>query len=128
MSSPNTRLRTEEEELMYDAGLMDGRDKERTRIVGEIERQICFDAQADEDGRCTHHGGKCYELRQLVNALVKGWNQEQEYQAGVRAERDRIIEWIEANRSAIELEPDNNLYRDHFNSQSLLAFIKEENE
>jgi hypothetical protein len=33
MSSPNTRLMTEEEELMYDAGQMDGRDKERERII-----------------------------------------------------------------------------------------------
>jgi hypothetical protein len=33
MSNPNERLRTEEEELMYDAGLMDGRDKERERII-----------------------------------------------------------------------------------------------
>ena len=33
MSSPYIRLRTEDEELMYDAGLMDGRDKERERII-----------------------------------------------------------------------------------------------
>jgi hypothetical protein len=37
MSSPYTRLRTEEEELMYDAGLMDGRDKERERIIKLLE-------------------------------------------------------------------------------------------
>jgi hypothetical protein len=37
MSSPYTRLRTEEEELMYDAGLMDGRDKERERIIELLE-------------------------------------------------------------------------------------------
>jgi hypothetical protein len=30
---------TEEEELMYDAGLLDGRDKERERIVKIIEEQ-----------------------------------------------------------------------------------------
>jgi hypothetical protein len=47
--------------------------------------------------------------------------------AMVQAEQDRILKWIEANRSAIELEPGNNLYRDHFNSQSLIAFIKGEN-
>ena len=33
MASPYTRLMTEEEELMYDAGLIDGRDKERERII-----------------------------------------------------------------------------------------------
>ena len=39
MASPYTRLMTEEEELMYDAGLLDGRDKERERIVKIIEEQ-----------------------------------------------------------------------------------------
>jgi hypothetical protein len=39
MASPNTRLMTEDEELMYDAGLLDGRDKERERIVKIIEEQ-----------------------------------------------------------------------------------------
>jgi hypothetical protein len=33
MSNPNERLRTEEEEVMYDAGLIDGRDAERKRII-----------------------------------------------------------------------------------------------
>jgi hypothetical protein len=42
---------------------------ERNRIIEEIERNICFDAQADVDGRCSHHGGKCYELRQLIVKL-----------------------------------------------------------
>ena len=58
---------------------------------------------------------------------MSGWNQEQEYQEGVRAERERIIKWIEENRSALELEPGEYLYRDHFNSQSLITFIKGEN-
>jgi hypothetical protein len=58
---------------------------------------------------------------------LSGWNQEQEYQEGVRAERERIIKWIEENRSALELEPGEYLYRDHFNSQSLITFIKGEN-
>lgn len=33
MSSPDTRPRTEDEELMYDSGLIDGRAEENTRIV-----------------------------------------------------------------------------------------------
>jgi hypothetical protein len=45
---------------------------ERERIVKLIERQICFDALADSDGRCSNHGGKCYELRQLIESLTKG--------------------------------------------------------
>ena len=40
----------------------------------------------------------------------------------------RILKWIEENRSAIEIEPGENIYRDHFNSESLIAFIKGENE
>lgn len=69
MSSPNTRLFTEDEELAYDAGLMDGAAKKQAQIIIELERQICFDAQADADDRCANHGGKCYELRQLINKL-----------------------------------------------------------
>ena len=71
MSSPYTLLMTEEEEKAYDSGLIDGRDKERKRIIELIERRICFDALADEDGRCTHHGGKCYDLRELINNLKR---------------------------------------------------------
>jgi hypothetical protein len=56
--------------------ILDGIDMgivtERARIVKLITRQICFDAQADEDGRCSHHGGKCYELGQLVLELRDG--------------------------------------------------------
>lgn len=40
MSSPNTRLMTEEEEAMYDAGLMDGRDAERKRIIVLLEQAL----------------------------------------------------------------------------------------
>jgi hypothetical protein len=72
MSSPYTLLKTEEEETAYDAGVIDGRDNERKRIIELIERRICFDALADEDGRCTHHGGKCYDLRELINNLKRG--------------------------------------------------------
>lgn len=72
MSSPFTLLMTEQEEMAYDSGLIDGRDKERKRIIELIERRICFDALADEDGRCTHHGGKCYDLRGLINDLKRG--------------------------------------------------------
>ena len=52
-------------------GITEGRLKERERIAKLIERQICFDALADIDGRCSNHGGKCYELRQLINSLLK---------------------------------------------------------
>jgi hypothetical protein len=48
------------------------------------------------------------------------------YELGAIDKVEEIIEWIEANRSAIELEPGNNLYRDHFNSQSLIAFLRGE--
>jgi len=42
------------------------------------------------------------------------------------AERARITSWIEENRSGIEFEPGEVIYRDHFTSESLLAFIKGE--
>jgi hypothetical protein len=40
MSSPFTRLMTEEEELMFDAGQIDGRDRERIRIKEIIRQQL----------------------------------------------------------------------------------------
>jgi hypothetical protein len=46
---------------------------------------------------------------------------------GESLESERIIKWIEENRSGIEFEPGEVIYRDHFNSQSLIAFIKGEN-
>ena len=53
-------------------------------------------------------------------------NPEFAYEYG-RSERElEIIKWVEENRSALELEPGNFLYRDHFNSESLIAFIKGE--
>jgi len=48
------------------------------------------------------------------------------YELGVIDREQEILAWIEENRSAIELEPGNNIYRDHFNSESLIAFIKGE--
>jgi hypothetical protein len=48
-----------------------GEARERERIIALIERRICFDALADDDGRCPHHGGKCYDLRELINRLKK---------------------------------------------------------
>lgn len=47
------------------------------------------------------------------------------YELGAIDRAEEIIKWIEENRSAIELEPGNFLYRDHFNSQSLIAFIRD---
>lgn len=49
-----------------------GEQAERERIIALIERQICFDALADDDGRCSHHGGKCYDLRELILRLQRG--------------------------------------------------------
>ena len=46
-----------------------GEARERERIIALIERRICFDALGDDDGRCAHHGGKCYDLRQLIKKL-----------------------------------------------------------
>lgn len=46
-----------------------GRTERQLEIVALIERIICFDALADDDGRCNHHGGKCYDIRQLIKRL-----------------------------------------------------------
>lgn len=45
---------------------------EREYLIGRILGQVCFDAQNDADGRCSHHGGKCYELLQLIAVLKEG--------------------------------------------------------
>lgn len=65
--------------------------------------------------------------KEVENALRTGRSFVTIFNAGVELERARIVEWIEANRSAIELEPGEVMYRDHFNSESLIDFIKGEN-
>lgn len=45
---------------------------------------------------------------------------------GESLERERILKWIEEHRSGMELEPGEVIYRDHFNSETLITFIKEE--
>jgi hypothetical protein len=34
-----------------------------------LNNQICFDAKAEGDFRCEHHGGKCYELGLLIDQI-----------------------------------------------------------
>jgi len=46
-----------------------GECRERERIIQRIKAQICFDALADLDGRCSNHNGKCYELNLLIQEL-----------------------------------------------------------
>ena len=38
MASPYTLLMTEDQEIAYDAGLIDGRDAERKRILESVEK------------------------------------------------------------------------------------------
>lgn len=57
------------------------------------------------------------DVQLVLNAVIN---------EGSLKERERIVAWIEENRSAIEFEPGEIIYRDHFNSQSLIAFIKGE--
>jgi hypothetical protein len=49
-------------------------------------------------------------------------------EVGVAEERERIVKWIEENRSAIELEDGVFMYRDRFRSEDIIAFIKEDKE
>lgn len=42
---------------------------------------------------------------------------------GIAAERQRIRDWVEKNRRALEFDEDTVMYRDSFNSEDLLKFI-----
>lgn len=44
---------------------------ERARVIKRIKDQVCFDALESIDGRCRHHGGKCYELLELISKLER---------------------------------------------------------
>jgi hypothetical protein len=48
--------------------------------------------------------------------------------AGMRYEQMRILKWIKSNRSTIELEAGINVYREHFDSESLIEFIEARDE
>jgi hypothetical protein len=77
MSNPNTRLMTEEEELMYDAGVIDGRDKERQRILDLLQTALANHTlvlklrptRSDSDMRHTI----CRTYQEAI-ALIKGDN------------------------------------------------------
>lgn len=43
---------------------------------------------------------------------------------GRESERERIANWIRENRSTIEIADDVFIYREHFDSESLLEFIE----
>jgi hypothetical protein len=47
---------------------------------------------------------------------------------GVRKERERISNWIDENRTYVEVEAGIGFYRDHFDSKSLLNFINKEDD
>jgi hypothetical protein len=47
---------------------------------------------------------------------------------GVRKERERISNWIEENRRYIEIDAGIGIYRDSFDSESLLKFINQDGE
>jgi hypothetical protein len=59
----------DESKNVHSAELYFGAKAERERVLTKFERQICFDALADDDGRCSNHSGKCYEIRQTITEL-----------------------------------------------------------
>jgi hypothetical protein len=61
--SDNNKPDNEEYVYEYYRRQGEGRAAERVRA------QICFDALEDDDHRCSHHAGKCYELWQLFLEL-----------------------------------------------------------
>lgn len=66
------------------------------------------------------------------NSSSDSWLYEDGYAAGEKAgesngvarERKRILDWVKANRSFIELEAGIGITRDHFDSKDLEAFIE----
>lgn len=50
------------------------------------------------------------------------------YHYGIAEERQRILNWVEENRSLISLGDGDSIARDHFNSESLIAFIESEDQ
>ena len=67
MSSPFTRAMTEDEELMYDAGLMDGAEKMRKHILALLEPLLkCDECEAgDKVDDCSP--GQVRHIVDLIN-------------------------------------------------------------
>lgn len=45
------------------------------------------------------------------------------YDEGKKDEREAILAWIRDNRSFIEFDAGDGIYRDHFTSENLILFI-----
>ena len=45
------------------------------------------------------------------------------YEEGKQDARQEILDWIEENRSLIEFDEGSGIYRDHFTSEALVAFL-----
>lgn len=43
---------------------------------------------------------------------------------GERLAEERIVKWVDDHRSYLSLDDESGWYRDHFDSESLVAFIK----
>lgn len=67
-------------------------------------------------------------MARIADLDAQGVRDLHSYSVGFEDANARIVKWIEDNRSALELEPGEYIYRDHFNSESLIAFIKGETE
>jgi hypothetical protein len=65
----NLISKTADRDEVRSAEMYFGAKAERLRIIKQIEPQLCFDAFAESDGRCSNHAGKCYEIRQTITAL-----------------------------------------------------------
>ncbi len=66
--------------------------------------------------------GKQWELDDIARLIVEA--QIAAEPLTQLAERERVVRWVEEHRSALELEPEVFIYRDHFNSRSLIAFLR----
>jgi hypothetical protein len=72
------------------------------------------------------------EIPMSHNSSSDSWMYEDGYSAGTTAgesagvmkERKRILDWVKANRSYIEIDAGIGITRDHFDSKDLEAFIE----
>jgi hypothetical protein len=45
---------------------------------------------------------------------------------GIKIERQRLIRWVEKNRTSIKIDDEFTMHRDHFRSEDLITFINKE--
>lgn len=68
MASPYTLLMTEDQEVAYDAGVVDGRVAERERIIKNIQSRVT-------DLRACSKVDNCRQLADLIESYIPEWTE-----------------------------------------------------